>query len=230
MAASGQKQIRAVVFDLDDTLFPERDYVLSGYRAVADHLRGLLGRDEPFEHWLRSRFLRGESDSAFDALNEHFKLGLDGEHIEEMVAIYRSHRPDIDHYPGAAEMLARFRPRYRLGLLSDGYMPAQRLKLSAISLERFFDSVVFTEEIGRGAWKPSEAGFELIQEQLDVPHHACAYVADNPAKDFVAPNRLGWRTVQFLRPGQIHAHKPAPDGGRPRNVVYLFGDIHKALV
>ncbi|MGC9454506.1 MAG: HAD family hydrolase [Phycisphaerae bacterium] len=229
MAENSDSKVRAIVFDLDDTLFAERDYIRSGYHAVAEHLRDTSGRDEPFEQWLWKRFLAGQSDRAFDALNEQFDLGLSEEGIRELVGVYRSHRPDITAYEGAAEMLARFRPAYHLGLLSDGYMPAQRLKLSAIGLERFFDAVVFTEELGREAWKPSEAGFELISKQLDVPHKHCAYVADNPAKDFVAPNRLGWRTVQFLRPGQIHVHKPAPERGRPQHVVYLFGDIHKVL-
>ncbi|MFP3937918.1 MAG: HAD family hydrolase [Phycisphaerae bacterium] len=229
MARNPRTKIRAIVFDLDDTLFPERDYVRSGYRAVADHLYRMLGSDEQFENWLWQRFLAGHGDRAFDALNEHFELHLEDEQVRELVAIYRSHRPDITAYDGAAEMLSRFRPAYRLGLLSDGYLPAQRLKLNALGLERFFNAVVFTEELGRDAWKPSDAGFELIGEQLDMPHDQCAYVADNPAKDFLAPNKLGWRTVQFLRPGQIHAHKPAPEGGRPQHVVYLFGDIHKVL-
>lgn len=229
MVENTDKKIRAIIFDLDDTLFPERDYVRSGYRAVAEHLRHALGRDEQFEHWLWNRFLSGQVAGAFDALNEAFGLALTGDQITELVAMYRSHRPDIRPYEGIPEMLSRLRPRYRLGLLSDGYMPAQRLKLSAVGVERFFDAVVFTEELGREAWKPSEAGFELISKQLDVPHAACAYVADNPAKDFVAPNKLGWRTVQFLRPGQIHAGNSAPEAGRPRDVVYLFGDIHKVL-
>jgi putative hydrolase of the HAD superfamily len=36
-------RIRAIIFDIDDTLYPERDYVLSGYRAVADAFAGRLG-------------------------------------------------------------------------------------------------------------------------------------------------------------------------------------------
>ena len=51
--------IQAVVFDLDDTLYPERDYVRSGYRVVARHLAGMLKRDEPMDTWLWKRFLSG---------------------------------------------------------------------------------------------------------------------------------------------------------------------------
>jgi putative hydrolase of the HAD superfamily len=127
-------------------------------------------------------------------------------------------------------MLSRLHARYRLGLLSDGYLPTQRLKLSAVKIGRFFDAIVFTEELGRDAWKPAETGFEFIRKELDVPHETCVYVADNPAKDFVAPNRLGWRTVQLHRPGQVHARKRAAEGGRPQAVAHLLGDLHKVLL
>ena len=64
---------------------------------------------------------------------------------------------------------------------------------------------------------------------LGSPHGACAYVADNPEKDFVAPNALGWRTIQYLRPGQIHAHKPPAPGGEPQSRVRSPGDLAAGL-
>ena len=96
-------------------------------------------------------------------------------------------------------------------------------------LERFFDQVLFTEQLGRDSWKPSPAGYQAIAERLGAEAQACAYVADNPAKDFVAANRLGWRTVQYLRPGQIHAHKPAPPDGLPQQIVHHAGELLGAL-
>jgi len=220
----------AVVFDLDDTLFPERCYVRSGYRAVAEHLRRMLRRRDALEDRLWRRFLAGKTEGAFDALNDHFDLRLTGEQILELVSVYREHKPSIRPWPGVPAMLSRLHAQFRLGLLSDGFLPAQRLKLDALKLGRFFDAVVFTEEMGREAWKPSPIGFEAIRAELDVPHEACAYVADNPAKDFLAPNGLGWRTVQYLRPGQVHAHKPPPrDEGLPQAVVRSPGELLEAL-
>lgn len=222
--------IRAVVFDLDDTLFPERQYVRSGYRAIAEALRRQLGTEDRYEDWLWRRFEGGQAAGALDALNGQFHLSLDREGIQRLVRAYREHRPEIRPYEGTAEMLALLRPRLRLGVLSDGYMPAQRLKFDVLGLRRFFDAVVFTEDLGRDAWKPSAAGFEAIREKLDVPHESCAYVADNPAKDFVAPNRLGWRTVRFLHPGQLHARNLAPEDGEPQYLARLPGDLCEALL
>jgi len=231
--------LRAVVFDLDDTLYPERQYVRSGYRAVAEHLRGRADRrsngrpggdlQDP-EGWLWNRFLCGRTAGAFDEMNERFHLGLSAAGVRELVEVYRTHRPDVQPYPGTAELLGRLHEGYRLGLLTDGFLPAQQLKLEVLALERFFDGAVFTEALGRQAWKPSVEGFEAIRERLDVPHDRCAYVADNPAKDFVAPNGLGWRTVQFLQPGQFHAGNPPCEGGRPGHVVHDGGELWAALI
>ena len=231
-----REKIRAVVFDLDDTLYAERDYVLSGYRAVARQL-GLSGPEaggdrlaQEFEAWLWRRFLGGQSRGAFDALNSQFRLGLDAHGIFRLVEAYRSHTPDIRPAAGVPEMLGRLHARFRLALLTDGYMPAQQLKLDALNLRRFFDLIVFTEDLGRSAWKPAPTGFEMVQARLQLTHESLAYVGDNPAKDFVAPNRLGWLTVQVIRPGQIHARRPAPPDGRPMAVVHSPGELYEAIL
>ena len=222
-------QIAAVIFDLDDTLYPERDYVRSGYAAVGRYLRETLGREERFEDWLWARFARGETANAFDALNEHFRAHLTGGKILELVTVYREHSPKIRPYDGIQDLLVELRSRYKLALLSDGFLPAQRLKLEALKLERFFDAVVFTEEMGREFWKPSPGGFERISELLDLLHESCAYVSDNPAKDFVAPNALGWATIQYIHPDQIHSDNPAPPGGDPQIVVRRPDELRRAL-
>jgi len=221
--------IQAVVFDLDDTLYAERDYVRGGYRAAAKHLREALGRDEAFEDWLWQRFQAGRTSGAFDALNEHFGLGMDAAAIASLVGVYRNHSPDISPRPGAVEVLRRLRRRCRLGLLSDGFLPAQRLKLDALGLAPMFDAVVMTEEMGRQCWKPAPDGFEAVRAMLGPPGQACAYVADNPAKDFIAPNRLGWRSVQLLCPGQIHHANAAPKGGRAQIVIASLDELETAL-
>jgi len=222
-------RIEAVIFDLDDTLYPERQYVRSGYEAVAGHLRAGLARTEAFEDWLWDRFCGGRRDRALDALNEHFELGLEQENIAELVELYRSHRPEITPFEGTAALLEGLGGRFRLGLLSDGFLPAQRLKLESLGLARYFGAVVFTEELGRDAWKPSPTGFQRISELLAVPADGCAYVADNPAKDFVAPNALGWLTIQCLHPGQIHADNPPAPGGAARIVVRGWRELAATL-
>ena len=233
---SGQAKSIAVVFDMDDTLYGERDYVRSGYAAVARHLVGKLGKGRiegearGIETWLWRRFTSGVEGLAFDALSEEFALRLSRAEILDMVRTYREHRPEIAPYPGVTAMLERLRGACRLGLLSDGFLPAQQYKLDALGIERLFDVVVFTEELGRDKWKPSPVGFEVIRDRLEVSDDACTYVGDNVAKDFVAPNSLGWRTIHYVRAGQVHVGKTAPPGGEPKLVVRSDDELWCALM
>jgi putative hydrolase of the HAD superfamily len=222
-------QIKAIIFDLDDTLYAERNYVRSGYAAVADHLRRQLGRDEPFEDWLWERFLSGQNANAFNALSDEFGLALNDQDIATLVKVYREHTPAIRPYNGIPEMLGHLRAGHHLGILSDGFLPAQQLKLQALQIERFFDSILFTESIGRDFWKPHTRGFQMLQDTLAAKSDECVYIADNPAKDFLAPNMLGWRSIQYLRPGQSHANKPAPPGGEPQIIVRDIAGIFNAI-
>ncbi|MFP4052558.1 MAG: HAD family hydrolase [Phycisphaerae bacterium] len=221
----------AVVMDLDDTLTLERDYVRSGYCVVGVTLRQQTGRSDLFEQWLWQRFLSGQAGGAFNALSEEFDLGLSDERILELVKVYREHRPLIEPVKGVTGLLRELRQGgARLGLLSDGFLPAQEYKLEAVGLAHAFDRVLFTESLGRECWKPSPAAFERIAADLETLHERCIYVGDNPAKDFVAPNALGWRTVQVRLEGQIHAEKPVADGGRPGTVVWGVEELRRELL
>ncbi|MCE5278418.1 MAG: HAD family hydrolase [Planctomycetaceae bacterium] len=223
---TAKHQISAAVFDLDDTLYAERDYVASGYRAVSDYLRDSLSRREDFAAWLWQRFLAGKTAKAFDAMSEHFDLKLDAAQLAHLVKIYREHRPIIRPIDGMIELLGSLRNRgVRLAILSDGFLPAQQYKLEVLKLAGLMDAVIFTESLGRQFWKPSPAAFETLAVKLALPHSSCLYVGDNPAKDFVAPNALGWRTIQFRFDGQLHAANPAPPGGAAQETARGLPDL-----
>jgi putative hydrolase of the HAD superfamily len=162
-------------------------------------------------------------------MSEHFDLRLTPEQVAGLVAEYRQHRPRIEPHPDMLALLAEQQGKRLLGVLSDGYLPAQRLKLQALGIAPLLNAVVITEELGREFWKPSTRGYQEISRQLGVEHRHCCYVADNPAKDFVAPNKLGWLSVQFIRPMQIHAANAAPPGGRPQHIVHATDELVELL-
>jgi len=95
--------------------------------------------------------------------------------------------------------------KFTLALLTDGFLPAQQLKVQALGLEKYFKCIIFTEQFGREFWKQSPAGFEKLMETLNVKPQSMAYVADNQIKDFIAPNRLGFVTIQIIRPARLHS-------------------------
>lgn len=199
--------ITTVVFDLDDTLYDEVDYCRSGFLSVSRFLTRLSDiacSDDVFACFWR-HFTQGNRTRTFDAALDDLGIACDERLIAQLVEVYRCHRPAIELPPDSREVLDRLQGEYTLALLTDGFLPAQRLKVQALDIERYFETVVYTEELGRQYWKPSPAGFEKLIETLGVPPAQMAYIADNEGKDFIAPNRLGMLTVQVLRPARLHA-------------------------
>jgi putative hydrolase of the HAD superfamily len=221
--------LKAIVLDLDDTLYPERDFVRSGYDAVAAKLHADGVTDEPIGTWLWARALGGVFKDAYSAMNEHFQLGLSEEYLQELVACYRYHVPTITPFAEAPEVLAELKRKYKVGLLSDGVEQTQGNKLRALALPVVLDATLFTLARGKEFAKPSVLGFEAIAEELGVPHEACCYVGDNVSKDFIAPNALGWLTVRLVMPGQIYTDQPIAEGGSPQVEVHSWSTLGMLL-
>ena len=212
---------KAVVFDLDDTLFPEREFVRSGFAAVGAWMqaeRGVAG----FGAAAWRRFEAGERKRAFDEALAELEVASEPGLVEQLVSIYRGHRPQIALFPEAVEVLDTLCGRYRLGLITDGYAATQRRKIAALEIEPLFAKIVVTDELGRENWKPSRVPFLAVMEALGCGGDECVYVGDNPTKDFVAPNELGWLTVRVRREGGEHATVPVdqfPPAHRPQHTI-----------
>ena len=197
--------LQAIVFDMDDTLYPEREYVLSGFRVVAGHVALHYGLDaETLFVDLKRLFdegVRGDTFNRWLALHD-----LSNSIVPALVRLYREHQPSLKLEAGVAALLTELRAQCRLALLSDGYESVQRNKFAALGLQAYFDVVLFTDALGRDNWKPSLVPFRWMEEQLGLSGSALVYVADNPTKDFIAPRQLGWRTVRLRRPDGVYDH------------------------
>ncbi|UCC97253.1 MAG: HAD family hydrolase [Phycisphaerales bacterium] len=213
--------ITTVIFDLDDTLYDELEYCRSGFAAVAEFLvaRDAASTTERVFDALWGQFTAGNRSRTFNAALD--KLGIDRQEstISELVNTYRSHVPAIVLPPDSGEVLRELSEKYTLGLLTDGFLPAQQLKVEALGIEKYFESIVYTEQLGRDCWKPSPAGFERILQDLRARPENAVYVADNELKDFIAPNSLGFVTVQLLRPARIRTSTCARSGASATHVI-----------
>jgi putative hydrolase of the HAD superfamily len=195
--------VRGVVFDIDDTLYLERDYVRSGFRVVGAWVREHLAIDD-FEERCRIAFERGARRAVFDGCLRSAGCDPEPALVATLVSLYRGHRPAIALLPDALDCLARLHGHLFLGAITDGPIASQRAKAVALRLERWLDPLVFTAELGEGNGKPSPAAFRSIESSWGLRGAECAYVADNPAKDFGGPASIGWRTVRIRRAGGLH--------------------------
>jgi putative hydrolase of the HAD superfamily len=223
---------RAVVLDLDDTLYPEAAYVRSGFRAVAQRAQETL--DVPAaegEAELAALFEDGVRGDTFDRWLAGRGLGGDVA-VDDLVAAYRAHLPEIDPFPETGALLRRLRADgSAVALLSDGDPAVQGRKLDALGLRDAFDAIVVTGELGPDAGKPSPRGFEEVLRRLaDAPPGEAVYVSDNPAKDFVGARRAGMRSIRVRRPGGIYAHlEPETPEHAPDAEVSGLDEVPSAL-
>ena len=195
---------RAVVFDIDDTLYLERDYVSSGFAAAGAWARTELGLADFAERaWLM--FQEGVRGRIFDETLAACGARADGAVVSRLVDVYRAHTPSIEPFPDVAVWVAGRPDDVAVAVVTDGPLASQRAKAAALGVAAWADPIVFTEDLGPGRGKPHPAAFELVEDATGVGGAACAYVADNPAKDFAGPRSRGWRTVRVRREGGLHA-------------------------
>ncbi len=223
--------IGCVVFDMDDTLYEEVEYCKSGFQAVA----GTLTKDQKPKYRqeiydaLWKEFISGNHTTTFNAALEQLGIAYDDKFIMQMVKTYRQHHPSIS-LPADSEMVLKtLKKRYKLALLTDGYLPAQRLKVQALGIEKYFQAIVYTEELGREYWKPSTRGFENILKELNTAAENCLYVGDNPTKDFIAPNKLGFKTIQVILPNRSHHGKAQSENAKADYVIKSIGELPALL-
>ncbi len=207
----------ALIFDLDDTLCPERPFVLARLDAVARRLRERFGPRIDF----RAELVRGyEADlrtNVFDTVLERAGLEPDPDLIRDLVDLYRRTPAEVAPYADVRPALAAWSGRLPLGLVTDGYGPTQRRKVAALGIEPYFRAVVYTHDLGPEGAKPAEAAFRRVQEAMGFAGPA-VYVGDNPRLDIPPARRLGWTAVRIVRPGGKFA-AAAPDPANPPDYV-----------
>ena len=194
--------ISALLIDLDDTLYDERSYVLSGFRAVA----GELARRHPqLDAETLAAGMEAELDAngrgrIFDVVLE--RAGLPSDMIGDMIRVYREHRPVISLWPGVADTLRLLAKTYRLAIVTDGLALMQARKVEALGVADLVDEVLLCWE--HGAPKPDPACYLEAMRRLGAQPAQTVVFGDNPGHDTAAAAAAGCRSIR-IRSGRFAA-------------------------
>ncbi len=221
--------MKALVFDLDDTLYAERTYAYSGFVAVATSFAKPLGDPAVSAAIMRGLFDSAHRPRVFNEILKQQNLSGEAQLLADMIDTFRKHPPHISLLADADAALTRFKPTHKLGIITDGPTVQQSAKVKALRLTGRVDEIILTDELGQGFGKPHPKAFETIAKRLGMAHDECAYIADNLAKDFVAPNALGWTTVHIVRADGIYRDAPVADGGVPQHVIESLDELDTLL-
>ncbi len=194
--------MKALVFDLDDTLYNEMDYVKGAFKEVSHYLskKYFMDSDRLIQTMLKLLADKGRG-RIFNDVCDIYSLNED---IDKLIEIYRNASPEISLYEDAEYVLKQCQRKYKLGLITDGKYYVQWNKIRLLGIEKYFDYIIVTDEHGVDFCKPSIKPYVKMAENFGVTFDSMAYVGDNPRKDFFGAKQLGIYTVRIIRASGDH--------------------------
>lgn len=197
---------KAIIFDLDDTLISENQYIKSGYQHISKILSGILDKDEIELYELLIKLLSESSQNVFNRLLDNIEFKYTKNTILYLVQEYRNHLPNIEFFHDVLPCLDILKNKeIKTGIITDGYSNAQQQKIKAVGASDYFDKIIVTDELGREFWKPHPKAFEIMKYALNVEYDEMIYVGDNPKKDFYISSIYPIKTIRIKRENGVYA-------------------------
>lgn len=198
---------KVFVFDLDDTLYKEVDFVKSAFQYIAHRLAEILPdvTSAAVYDTLWSVFLEG-GDAFGEVIRQY---GVETYTKADLLDWYRYHKPSITLDADIQETLRILKSQGAdLAIITDGREQTQQNKIEALGLTAYMSAVVINDNLKH--LKPNKYSYRQIEKQFGSDCEFF-YVGDNTSKDFIAPNALGWTTVCLLDDGR-NIHQQSLDG------------------
>jgi putative hydrolase of the HAD superfamily len=188
----------AVIFDLDDTLYPYRAFVGSGFRAVAAAAERLYAVEAGLAlRQLRRARVSGDIGRELQRLCVAHRLPPSA--LFELRQAMVEHRPSLRLPVTSRGVLDALRQRWRVGVLTNGEPAVQAAKIAALGVAPLVDAVVFACEHGDGSGKPAPEGFEEVLARLETPPARAVFVGNDPIADVAGAAAAGLHTIHLRR-------------------------------
>ncbi|MBK4734859.1 HAD family hydrolase [Noviherbaspirillum pedocola] len=197
--------IKAILFDLDDTLWPIVPVISRAETLLQEWIhihapRAVTGYSIDEMRRRRLALMRAEPRYAIDlaalrhaVLTQHFhQCGEDGRLVEAAMAVFSAARNEVTPFPDVHPVLDRLRGRLLLGSISNGVAD-----LETIGMAHYFKASVAAHRFGTA--KPDPAIFHAGCEALGVAPEEAVYVGDDPLLDVEGAQKAGLRAVWLKR-------------------------------
>lgn len=229
--------LRAVFFDVDDTLLPTTEFAR---RARMAAIRGMreAGLDHPFDDLLREleeviaefssnyshhfdKLLLRVPRPAYEGVNPALIVAAG------VVAYHRTKHDELAAYPGARALLRRLAATDLVrGVITAGWEVKQAEKLIRLGVTPFLSrgAVFISDQIGIS--KPNPKLYLAACDAVGVAPSDAIYVGDNPLHDIVPAGEIGMTTVRVRR-GKYASH---PDAREPDFAIDDFDQLRCILI
>lgn len=188
--------IKAVVFDLDDTLYNEKDFVFGGFKEVSIYLSQNfnINQDKIYNRMIDilNKIGRGK---IFDIVCEENKININ---IDTLTDIYRNTKPKLKLPEESISVLSKLRScGYKIGVITDGMSSVQWIKIKQLDLENYVDKIIVTDDFGSDYWKPNKYAYIEIVKYFNINPYEAIYIGDNSTKDFIGAKEVGFKTLRI---------------------------------
>jgi len=215
--------VKAVLFDLDNTLMDFVRMKTAACEAAVDAMRG-AGLKANKKKALRVLYKvykeRGiEYQHAFQLMLKRLEGKADYKILAAGVVAYRASKEgNMLTYPGVKKTLAALRRRgYKLGVVSNAPRFQAWMRLAGLGLHKSFNVVVTPGDVKRK--KPSALPFEAALKALGCRPENVFMVGDDPKRDIMPAKRLGMKTV-LAKYGETRRYP-----GKAHYEIKRFGDL-----
>ena len=203
-----------IFIDLDDTLYNEIDYVISGYREIAEYIENnqkIKIRNFP----KRKDILNYKKTHLQRFLKNNQLKGLS---IKFFINILRNHKPKLSLSKKNLNKLILIKKHFKnLILITNGRKITQRNKIKSLNINKFFRKILISDEIG--VKKPNKLIYKKIFNEF--PNANKVFIGDNLSIDLKAPIRLNQKTIIIKnRNNRIHKLNENDKSYKKINLIY----------
>lgn len=222
--------IKLVIFDIDDTLYLERDFVRSGFLECSMLISKKYKMNKEDVYNKLVKLFEISSKNIFDRFFIEESVPISIEEKQEIMDRYRFHTPNISLSEKNINVLEDLKKKgYKLSIVSDGNYLTQSNKVVALGLEKYFDKIILTDKFGKEYWKPSILPFQILRKNFDVEYEEMLYIGDNPKKDFYISQSLKITTIRYVNPEQVYLQESYLENIKENYMVTDLDDISKLL-
>lgn len=193
-------RVKVIIFDLDDTLFDEIEYVKSGFKYVSNYFSNYynLNSNSIYDFMIKDLEINGRG-KIFDNMLNFFDI-YSKKKVIDSIRLYRTHKPNIILPSYSIDILKYLnKKKIPMYIITDGNKIVQSNKIEALKLTKYIKKEFITHRYGIKHSKPSTYCFEKIAKLENVNFYEMLYIGDNPNKDFINIKKLGFRTIRILQ-------------------------------
>lgn len=186
--------VKAVIFDLDNTLYDESLYFLKVFEKFAQ----IHNLDfKLFENIFDDKFRLNSKDIFTDILE---KIDFySKENQNQLFEIYKNINCNLKLYKEAYDLIDYLNSQsINIAILTNGVLEAQKNKVRVLNIEKITNKIVYAREFGKEFEKPNEKPFLETLKLLNIENKDAIFVGDHPNTDIVGATKVGIKALRFM--------------------------------